>query len=449
MDANGEISSTPSLTASSTVNKIIRLPDGKFLIGGQFTAVNGVTRNQVARLNADLTLDTTFDPGTTFPGFREVYALAIDRDGKYMVAINDNTFKYLVRLNPDGTRDTGFTSNASSIVYNVIPQNDGTYLLGGVFSNWDGTGSTTDSYVILVNSDGTLNSSIDYLQSGISTQFLFQRGDGSLVTGTNQTRLELLGADGIANTAFFQNLQPNIGISDFLEDASGDIYLGGAFSTVNGNATNRLLKLKPGSPAPSVESRFDIGSGFNGTVRTLTLAENGELWVGGDFTQFNGDSSVRIITRLRNESQPSGGASNFADFIAGFTLPQGQETFDADPDGDGFDNGIEFLLGGNPGVTEPSLIPPAAVRTGTAHRPCRSQWLSHHQRPHPRRTRFRPLVGSGDRRPDLPHRSECRPSWPANHCERLLHLHLPLPLASHRPARQRLPPFAPGSVSGR
>ncbi len=38
-------------------------PDGKIIIGGQFTSVLGVARSNIARLNADGTLDTGFDPG--------------------------------------------------------------------------------------------------------------------------------------------------------------------------------------------------------------------------------------------------------------------------------------------------------------------------------------------------------------------------------------------------
>jgi len=53
--------------------------DGKVLIGGDFTHVNGTPRNYVARLNADGSLDATFDPGTIFDG--PVYALVLQPSG--------------------------------------------------------------------------------------------------------------------------------------------------------------------------------------------------------------------------------------------------------------------------------------------------------------------------------------------------------------------------------
>ncbi len=61
----------PILGASSLLNppaaevlSITLQPDNRLLIAGNFTSVNGVSRNNVARLNVDGSLDTSFDPGT-------------------------------------------------------------------------------------------------------------------------------------------------------------------------------------------------------------------------------------------------------------------------------------------------------------------------------------------------------------------------------------------------
>jgi hypothetical protein len=55
-------------------------PDGKILIGGSFTTVLGVTRNNIARLNPDGTLDTAFDPNAS----GEVDSIAVQADGKIL-----------------------------------------------------------------------------------------------------------------------------------------------------------------------------------------------------------------------------------------------------------------------------------------------------------------------------------------------------------------------------
>jgi hypothetical protein len=58
IDATYGIGSGPN----NSVQALVLQPDGKLLIGGAFTVINGVGRNRITRLNADGTLDTGFDP---------------------------------------------------------------------------------------------------------------------------------------------------------------------------------------------------------------------------------------------------------------------------------------------------------------------------------------------------------------------------------------------------
>jgi uncharacterized delta-60 repeat protein len=71
LDTTFESSSGPNLQ----VNTLALQSDGKVLVGGQFTSINGVSRNRIARLNSDGSLDTGFDPGTGFG--HTVFALAL------------------------------------------------------------------------------------------------------------------------------------------------------------------------------------------------------------------------------------------------------------------------------------------------------------------------------------------------------------------------------------
>jgi hypothetical protein len=50
--------------ANGTVTVIKRLKDGKILIAGTFTTVQGVPRNRIARLLASGKVDLTLNPGT-------------------------------------------------------------------------------------------------------------------------------------------------------------------------------------------------------------------------------------------------------------------------------------------------------------------------------------------------------------------------------------------------
>ena len=70
--------------ANAPVLAAVVQPDGKILIGGSFTTVLGVTRNRIARLNTDGTLDVL--PASTIKGDGGIIQTAgtIDLDGGAM-----------------------------------------------------------------------------------------------------------------------------------------------------------------------------------------------------------------------------------------------------------------------------------------------------------------------------------------------------------------------------
>ena len=72
--------------ANGIVRVVVVQPDGKILLGGAFTtlAPNGggaVTRNHIARLNPDGTLDTAFNPNAN----NDVDSIAEQADGTILV----------------------------------------------------------------------------------------------------------------------------------------------------------------------------------------------------------------------------------------------------------------------------------------------------------------------------------------------------------------------------
>src|SRR5947209_6706449 len=66
--------------ANGNVYVVVVQPDGKILIGGTFTTVLGVARNNIARLNPDGTLDTAFNPNAN----SYVGSIAVQADGKIL-----------------------------------------------------------------------------------------------------------------------------------------------------------------------------------------------------------------------------------------------------------------------------------------------------------------------------------------------------------------------------
>ena len=72
-------------------------PDGKILIAGDFGEVNGVPMARIARVNADGTLDPSFDPGTG-PDKYYIRALAQDSAGNIYAGGEFCTFNGIPRV---------------------------------------------------------------------------------------------------------------------------------------------------------------------------------------------------------------------------------------------------------------------------------------------------------------------------------------------------------------
>ncbi len=117
--------------------------DGKILVVGGFTTLGGQSRKNIGRLNADGTLDTSFNPGAGGATYPYVSSLALQADGKILVAggfttLGGQSRNYLGRLNADGTLDPSFNPGADGGVNSLALQADGKILVGGQFSTLDG-----------------------------------------------------------------------------------------------------------------------------------------------------------------------------------------------------------------------------------------------------------------------------------------------------------------------
>ncbi|WP_176756873.1 T9SS type A sorting domain-containing protein, partial [Flavobacterium saliperosum] len=133
--------------------------DGKILVGGHFTNYNGVAENDIIRLNADGTNDTTFNIGT---GFNDsVHTIAPQADGKILVGGSFTTYKgvaenRIIRLNTDGTNDTTFNigTGFNNGVGIIAPQVDGKILVGGYFTTYKDNNSS--AFLIGLHSETSL-----------------------------------------------------------------------------------------------------------------------------------------------------------------------------------------------------------------------------------------------------------------------------------------------------
>lgn len=118
------------------------LPDGRIVIGGRFTTLGGVTRNRIAILNADGTLDTQFDAGTG-PGGPvlgvKYFQGRIFAWGEFTL-VNGVAQRGIARFNLDGSSDASFIvgTGANGNVVSAFFPPGGPIHIFGAFTMFNG-----------------------------------------------------------------------------------------------------------------------------------------------------------------------------------------------------------------------------------------------------------------------------------------------------------------------
>lgn len=306
---------------SLPVTSVAVQTDGRILAGGRFTTFNGSPAGRLVRLNADGTIDATFNAnlGAGFNG--DVTAVTLQPDGKILVggnftSIHGVTANRLVRLNADGTLDTTFTTNLGSgfsgAVSALAVQPDGKILAGGLFATLNGV---TVNRLVRLNADGTRDIAFSTaLGTGLNNaaSALALQPDGKIVVGGAFTtvngaavaNLARLDADGSRDTAFTASLGSGLngGVSTAAIAPTGQILIGGNFTALNGMTANRLARLAADG-TPDVAFSAATGSGANSTVLSFVVSP-GKILVGGNFFSFNGAANPKGLLQLNSDGTP-------------------------------------------------------------------------------------------------------------------------------------------------
>jgi uncharacterized delta-60 repeat protein len=150
-NADGTLDSTFNPVVNDMVRCVALQADGRILVGGWFTTLNGAPRNYIGRLYENGALDPSFNPGV-LAGFYQgsIDSIVVQADGKIVVggvftSLRGQSRDSLGRLNADGTLDTSFNPGATASPDVSIPtvrsmalQGDGKILVGGHFQTLGG-----------------------------------------------------------------------------------------------------------------------------------------------------------------------------------------------------------------------------------------------------------------------------------------------------------------------
>lgn len=299
----------PDLVGSNVVNVAIMQPDGRVLIGGEFTAHgSNASATQLARLNADGSLDESFLPEPS----GEVKALAQQADGKVIVAgsfseVGIEPRANLARVNADGALDAGFAATANNIVYAVVMQSDGKIVIGGDFTSVSGT---PRGHIARLNADGTLDAAFTTEIDG-PVYALALQPDGKIlaggvfldVSGTTRSKIARLNANGTVDGGFNPSADGNVFTLCVLPD--GKILVGGYFSNIGGLNHPYLARLN----ADGTGDELFFGQPNDG-VDAVAVQTDGKIVLGGEFDRAYGIPRKRIVRLNADGSLDDGFIAN-------------------------------------------------------------------------------------------------------------------------------------------
>ncbi len=297
-----------SVSTGVMIRDIVVQDDGKILIAGDFLTYNDTDNSYFVRTNSDGTLDTGFVTGT---GFNDsVSCLALQSDGKILVggaftSFNGTSANSIVRLNSNGSLDTGFNigTGFSSTVTDMAVQPDGKILVVGAFTYYN---SSISLYLARLDSTGTLDTAFCENQgtNGI-INCLSLLDDGKFMIGGSFTeyrgaavnRIARISSDGSLDSGFDTGTGADDTIQAIVSTGNGNIAVGGFFENFNGSSQNKLVCLKSDG---SLVDGFDTGTGFPDYVMCLGVQPDGKLLVGGNFATYNGTACPGIV-RLNSD----------------------------------------------------------------------------------------------------------------------------------------------------
>ncbi len=284
----------PRLDLNGRVRAVVALPGGGWIVGGEFTQVNGVGRGRLVKLRADGTVDAAF----TASANGSVWALAAAGGTVYVggefTSVNSTTRNRLARIDAatgalDATFVPSMTGGSSPSVCALLVS--GTrVIVGGTFTTASGTAhqnlaavdATSGAFVAAFTgeADGRVAAltvaGTDLVAAGEFDNIggLARRGVARLDTTT-----------GAAAAAF--NAQSSARVNSVVVSGA-TLFVGGPFSQIGGTSRSRLAQLDATTGAATTWN-----PGANAEVEQLGLFGTA-LIAAGHFTQIGGGERLRL-----------------------------------------------------------------------------------------------------------------------------------------------------------
>jgi uncharacterized delta-60 repeat protein len=283
-------------------------PDGKIIIGGSFSQFNGVSRNGLARLNADGTLDNAFNPGAGANG--TVRSVLVLPDGKIVIAgefssYDGVTVNQIVRLNADGSIENPLLAfnGTDGPVNCILRQPDSKVLIVGDFTYFNATETNS---IARLNADGTLDNTFNQaLGTNNFINCVALQPDGKIIIGgkftsysnASRSRIARLEADGTLDNTFNPGNGANGIVNSVVVQPDGKIVIAGGFTLYDNVSVNKIVLVNPDG---TIDNTFPAYLGTSSDIDIVALQSDGKIIIGGAFQYYNG-ITVNKIARLNSD----------------------------------------------------------------------------------------------------------------------------------------------------
>jgi uncharacterized delta-60 repeat protein len=294
----------------SFVKNFVVQPDGKIIITGSFTSYDGIVANNIARLNTDGSLDTSFSTGTGFLGGAYISKIRLQSDGKIIISGNFTNYngtllnRKLIRINVDGSLDTTFNAfgtDANNFIYHFDIQSDDKIIIVGDFTTYN---SISAKRIARLNADGSFDATFTTAAVGFNSsaycikilnngKFLVGGSFGTY-NGSNTQKFIRLNTDGTLDASFNTTVASYPSPESIDEQPDSKILI---TASITGGGSISLVRLNNNG---TIDTTLDDGLGPNGPTRAIAL-QNGKILIGGSFGQYNGNLSP-FLARVNNSS---------------------------------------------------------------------------------------------------------------------------------------------------
>ncbi len=278
-------------------------------IGGRFTKVGDFTRNWIAHIQADGTVDPNWDPnpsGNFNSNAMHIYAIVVRGSTVYVSGtfynIGGQQRKYIAALEVSTGQATSWNPNPSFPV-RTLAIKDSTMYVGGVFRSIGGQSRQYLAAIDMATGNATawnprLNGEVNAI--AFSDTLVFVGGAFTSAGGQVRNNLAAFGITSGRVTIW----NPGVGGQVYVLASKGStLYVGGNFQRIGGLPGFYIAALSIYSNTP-----LNWNPVANGAVRAIYL-DGSTFYVGGDFTQIGGQFDRQPRYRIAALDETTGKAT--------------------------------------------------------------------------------------------------------------------------------------------